>query len=250
MYIQPVNATSQRNNSQPTFNGYVDKKVVKIVKTLTQRSIDDVEKNANESYQKVDIRKLNDIKNMSLVVLAKLECFMEDLHKHSVLTLDKTKTRLVVRNKKLKSDIGFAYYRDVTNNTGRVDKTFHRIDVYSPNLVGASNKELKDFYNFAGVLINAPRKEEIDEYLFKKFTQRISKQADNTSFFSGIITYYNAKKADRLAPEFKGVTGWVEKLAEIRSKAIARKEIETANDRNGVQVYKELKKENSKITKK
>ena len=80
MYIQPVNATSQRNNSQPTFNGYVDKPVIKLVRGLTQMGIDRVVNEANLSYQKVNIRKLHDVRTMGEAVLAKFNHFVENLH--------------------------------------------------------------------------------------------------------------------------------------------------------------------------
>ena len=78
--------------------------------------------------------------------------------------------------------------------------------------------------NLADVLVKAPRKEEIDNYLFKNFTKNITKQANNTSFFAGLKTKRNGKKADKLATEFNQPTGWLGKLLEIRNNAIQKKE--------------------------
>ncbi len=224
MYIQPINATSQRNNSQPTFNGYVDKPVIKLVRGLTQMGIDRVVNEANLSYQKVDIRKLHDIRTMGEAVLAKFNHFVENLHPKTTLTFDKSRTRLVVKNKELGTDVGFAFYKDVTGNTGRLEADYHRIDAYAPSLVGLSGENLKEFNNLADTLVKAPRKEEIDNYLFKNFIKNITKQANNTSFFAGLKTKRNGKKADKLATEFNQPTGWLGKLLEIRNNAIQKKE--------------------------
>ena len=54
MNVQPINLATQQHNSQPTFNGYVDRPVEKLVRGLTQMKMDEVVKDANFSYQKVD----------------------------------------------------------------------------------------------------------------------------------------------------------------------------------------------------
>ena len=88
-------------------------------------------------------------------------------------------------------------------------------------------------------------KEEIDEYLYKNFTQKIEKQANNSSFFAGLKTKRNGKKADKLAPEFGQPTGWLNKLLEIRNNAIQKKE----EAKRLAKEQKKLKKVNTKIAK-
>ncbi len=245
MNVQPISLTTPQHNSQPTFNGYVDKPVEKLVKGLTQMKMDEVVKEANLSYQKVDVKKLQDIKTMGNAVLAKFNHFMENLHPKTSLTIDNSRTRLVVKNKELGTSVDFAMYKDVTNNTGRLTADYCRIDAYAPSLVGLHGEHLSEFNNLADTLVKAPRKEEIDGYLFKEFTKDIEKQADNSSFFAGLKTKRNGKKADKLAPEFGQPTGWKEKLAEIRNEAIARTEkIKRIN-----KAHLETNKENIKIAK-
>ena len=95
---------------------------------------------------------------------------------------------------------------------------------FGTEIVGLSYNNLQEFNNLADVLVKAPRKEEIDNYLFKNFTKNITKQANNTSFFAGLKTKRNGKKADKLATEFNQPTGWLDKLLEIRNNAIQKKE--------------------------
>ena len=224
MNVQPISLAQQRNNSQPTFNGYVDKPVVKIIEGLTQSSMDAVVREANFTHQKVDVRKLSDIQTMGNAVIKKLNHYMENFHKKTVLTLDNSRTEFIMKNKELGTDVRFVWFKPSAKNTGRLDKQYHFIDAYAPSLVGLSYNSLQEFNNLADVLVKAPRKEEIDNYLFKNFTKNITKQADNTSFFAGLKTKRNGKKADKLAPEFNQPTGWLDKLLEIRNNAIQKKE--------------------------
>ena len=170
---------------------------------------------------------------------------MENLHPKTTLTFDKSRTQLVVKNKELGTDVGFAFYKDVTGNTGRLEADYRRIDAYAPSLVGLSGENLKEFNNLADTLVKAPHKEEIDEYLYKNFTQKIEKQANNSSFFAGLKTKRNGKKADKLAPEFGQPTGWLNKLLEIRNNAIQKKE----EAKRLAKEQKKLKKVNMKIAK-
>jgi len=177
MNVQSISLATPQHNSQPTFNGYVDKPVIKLVRGLTQMGMDRVVNEANLSYQKVDIRKLHDVRTMGEAVLAKFNHFVENLHPKTTLTFDKSRTQLVVKNKELGTDVGFAFYKDVTGNTGRLEADYRRIDAYAPSLVGLSGENLKEFNNLADTLVKAPHKEEIDEYLYKNFTKKIEKQA-------------------------------------------------------------------------
>lgn len=224
MNVQSISLAQQRNNSQQTFNGYVDKPVIKLIDGLTQSSMDKVVRDANLAYQKVDIRKLSDIQTMGKAIINKLNHYMENFHKKTVLTLDESRTSLVIKNKVLGTDVGFEWHKRDAKNTGRLDKDFCYIDAYAPSLVGLSYNNLQEFNNLADVLVKAPRKEEIDNYLFKNFTKNITKQANNTSFFAGLKTKRNGKKADKLATEFNQPTGWLGKLLEIRNNAIQKKE--------------------------
>lgn len=245
MNVQSISLATPQHNSQPTFNGYVDKPVIKLVRGLTQMGMDRVVNEANLSCQKVDIRKLHDVRTMGEAILAKFNHFVENLHPKTILTFDDSRSRLVVKNKELGTDVPFSSYKDVTNNTGRLDTCYHRIDAYAPGLVGLSGEHLKAFNNLADTLVKAPRKEEIDGYLFKEFTRDIERQADNSSFFAGLKTKRNGKKADKLAPEFGQPTGWKEKLAEIRNEAIAR----TEKIKRIYKAHLETNKENIKIAK-
>lgn len=245
MNVQSISLATPQHNSQPTFNGYVDKPVVKLVRGLTQMGMDRVVNEANLSYQKVDIRKLHDVRTMGEAVLAKFNHFVENLHPKTTLTFDKSRTQLVVKNKELGTDVGFVFYKDVTGNTGRLEADYRRIDAYAPSLVGLSGENLKEFNNLADTLVKAPHKEEIDEYLYKNFTQKIEKQANNSSFFAGLKTKRNGKKADKLAPEFGQPTGWLNKLLEIRNNAIQKKE----EAKRLAKEQKKLKKVNMKIAK-
>ena len=245
MNVQSISLATPQHNSQPTFNGYVDKPVIKLVRGLTQMGMDRVVNEANLSYQKVDIRKLHDVRTMGEAVLAKFNHFVENLHPKTTLTFDKSRTQLVVKNKELGTDVGIAFYKDVTGNTGRLEADYRRIDAYAPGLVGLSGENLKEFNNLADTLVKAPHKEEIDEYLYKNFTQKIEKQANNSSFFAGLKTKRNGKKADKLAPEFGQPTGWLNKLLEIRNNAIQKKE----EAKRLAKEQKKLKKVNMKIAK-
>lgn len=245
MNVQSISLATPQHNSQPTFNGYVDKPVIKLVRGLTQMGMDRVVNEANLSYQKVDIRKLHDVRTMGEAVLAKFNHFVENLHPKTTLTFDKSRTQLVVKNKELGTDVGFVFYKDVTGNTGRLEADYRRIDAYAPSLVGLSGENLKEFNNLADTLVKAPHKEEIDEYLYKNFTKKIEKQANNSSFFAGLKTKRNGKKADKLAPEFGQPTGWLNKLLEIRNNAIQKKE----EAKRLAKEQKKLKKVNMKIAK-
>ena len=245
MNVQSISLATPQHNSQPTFNGYVDKPVIKLVRGLTQMGMDRVVNEANLSCQKVDIRKLHDVRTMGEAVLAKFNHFVENLHPKTTLTFDKSRTQLVVKSKELGTDVGFAFYKDVTGNTGRLEADYRRIDAYAPGLVGLSGENLKEFNILADTLVKAPHKEEIDEYLYKNFTQKIEKQANNSSFFAGLKTKRNGKKADKLAPEFGQPTGWLNKLLEIRNNAIQKKE----EAKRLAKEQKKLKKVNMKIAK-
>ena len=77
MNVQSISLAQQRNNSQQTFNGYVDKPVIKLIDGLTQSSMDKVVRDANLAYQKVDVRKLSDIQTMGKAIINKLNHYME-----------------------------------------------------------------------------------------------------------------------------------------------------------------------------
>lgn len=245
MNVQPISFAQQHNNSQPTFNGYVDKPVIKLIDGLTQSSMDKVVRDANLAYQKVDVRKLSDIQTMGKAIINKLNHYMENFHKKTVLTLDESRTSLVMKNKVLGTDVGFEWYKQNAKNTGRLDKYFHYIDAYAPSVVGLSYNNLQEFNNLADVLVKAPHKEEIDGYLFEQYTKKITEQANNTSFFAGLKTKRTGKKADKLATEFNQPTGWLGKLLEIRNNAIQKKE----EAKRLAKEQKMLEKANAKIAK-
>lgn len=244
MKVQPISITTlQQNNNQPTFNGYVDRPVIKLIRGLTQSSMDNVVREANMNSKKVSVRKLQDVKVMGDAIIEKFNHFMENLHKNSVLTFDNKRTELIIKNKNLGTDVNFCKYEPASKNTGMIDADFRRIDAYAPSIIGLSFKDLQQFNTLANVLVKAPHKEMIDQYLFNRFAKNITKQANNTSFFAGLKTKRNGKKADKLAPEFNQPTGWLGKLLEIRNKAVLKEE----NAKKLAREQKMLEKENSKI---
>lgn len=223
MNVQPISLAQQHNNSQPAFKGYVDKPVKKIIKNLTQINMDAVVKEANEADEVVDVQKLQDVITKGTAVLQKFNHFMEYLHEKTVLTLNNTGKNLVVKNEAMGTEVGFTYFYSIRNNTGRIDPAYNRIDAFSPSLDELYAWRLEELNKLANTLVKAPNKEKIDGYLFKQYTKKITEQANNTSFFAGLKTKRNGKKADKLAPEFNQPTGWLDKLLEIRNGAIQKK---------------------------
>lgn len=223
MNVHPINMSAPQHNSQPTFNGYIDKPVVKLIEGLTQISMDRVVQTANRTNKQVDVEKLKEIKLLEKSVLKKFELYMSFLHEKTILTFNKTREKLVIRNKELGTEVNFARNLDLSDETGKLDSFFERIDAYAPSL-GSQDATLGDFGSLAITLYTAPAKADVDKFLFQKFIEKISKQAEKTSFFAGFTTKRNAKKADKLAPEFGQPTGWLNKLLEIRNNAIQKKE--------------------------
>ncbi len=222
MNVQPINMSTPQHNSQPTFKGYVDKPVVKLIEGLTQMSMDKIVQKANLANEQVDVKKLQQIKAFEKSTLKKFELYMSFLHEKTILTFNKTRERLVIRNKELGTEVNFVRYQTSSDETGKLEPFFERIEAYAPNL-NSQDATLENFGNLANILYTAPAKADVDKFLFQKFIKRISKQAEKTSFFAGFTTKRNAKKADKLAPEFYHPFGWTEKLTKIREDAIQRK---------------------------
>lgn len=224
MNVQPINMSTPQHNSQPSFNGYVDKPVIKIINKLAQKEMNAIVKTYNQANKKVNVKDLQKVKSLWKNSLKKLNLYMERLHKKSALTLDKNKQELVIKNKDLDTEVGF--YNFDTSKSGHVCKGGINEFGYC---IDASSAYLKDLTlkitsDLANTLYKSKKHSEIDKFLFEQYTKEISKQADSTSFFAGLKTKRNGKKADKLAPEFGQPTGWLDKLLEIRNNAIKRKE--------------------------
>lgn len=223
MNVQPINMSTPQHNSQPSFNGYVDKPVIKIINKLAQKEMNAIVKTYNQANEKVNVKDLQKVKSLWENSLKKLNLYMERLHKKSVLTLDNDKKKLVIKNKDLDTEINF-YNFDVEASghicKGGINKYCDCIDASSAYLKYLTLKITNDLAN---TLYKSKKHREIDNFLFEQYTKKLSKQADSTSFFAGLKTKRNGKKADKLAPEFNQPTGWLDKLLEIRNNAIQRK---------------------------
>lgn len=223
MNVQPINMSTPQHNSQPSFNGYVDKPVIKIINKLAQKEMNTIVKTYNQANEKVNVKDLQKVKSLWENSLKKLNLYMERLHKKSVLTLDNDKKKLVIKNKDLDTEIDF-YNFDVEASghicKGGINKYCDCIDASSAYLKDLTLKITNDLAN---TLYKSKKHREIDNFLFEQYTEKLSKQADSTSFFAGLKTKRNGKKADKLAPEFNQPTGWLDKLLEIRNNAIQRK---------------------------
>lgn len=223
MNVHPINMSAPQHNSQPSFNGYVDKPVIKIINKLAQKEMNAIVKTYNQANEKVNVKDLQKVKSLWENSLKKLNLYMERLHKKSVLTLDNDKKKLVIKNKDLDTEINF-YNFDVEASghicKGGINKYCDCIDASSAYLKDLTLKITNDLAN---TLYKSKKHREIDNFLFEQYTKKLSKQADSTSFFAGLKTKRNGKKADKLAPEFNQPTGWLDKLLEIRNNAIQRK---------------------------
>ncbi len=224
MNVQPISFAQQHNNSQPTFNGYVDKSVIKIINKLAKKEMNAIVKTSNQANEKVNVKDLQKVKSLWKNSLKKLNLYMERLHKKSVLTLDNDKGKLVIKNKDLDTEVDF--YNFDAEASGHICKG--GINEFC-NCIDASSAYLKDLTlkiasDLADTLYKSKKHSEIDKFLFEQYTKNLSKQADSTSFFAGLKTKRNGKKADKLAPEFNQPTGWLNKLLEIRNGAIQKKE--------------------------
>lgn len=223
MNVHQINMSAPQHNSQPSFNGYVDKPVIKIINKLAQKEMNAIVKTYNQANEKVNVKDLQKVKSLWENSLKKLNLYMERLHKKSVLTLDNDKKKLVIKNKDLDTEINF-YNFDVEASghicKGGINKYCDCIDASSAYLKDLTLKITNDLAN---TLYKSKKHREIDNFLFEQYTKKLSKQADSTSFFAGLKTKRNGKKADKLAPEFNQPTGWLDKLLEIRNNAIQRK---------------------------
>ena len=224
MNVQPINMSTPQHNSQPSFNGYVDKPVIKIINKLAQKEMNAIVKTYNQANEKVNVKDLQKVKSLWENSLKKLNLYMERLHKKSVLTLDNNKKKLVIKNKDLDTEIDFYNFDAEASGhicKGGINKFGDCIDASSAYLKDLTLKITNDLAN---TLYKSKKHREIDNFLFEQYTEKLSKQADSTSFFAGLKTKRNGKKADKLAPEFNQPTGWLDKLLEIRNNAIQRKE--------------------------
>ena len=223
MNVHPINMSAPQHNSHPSFNGYVDKPVIKIINKLAQKEMNAIVKTYNQANEKVNVKDLQKVKSLWENSLKKLNLYMERVHKKSVLTLDNDKKKLVIKNKDLDTEINF-YNFDVEASghicKGGINKYCDCIDASSAYLKDLTLKITNDLAN---TLYKSKKHREIDNFLFEQYTKKLSKQADSTSFFAGLKTKRNGKKADKLAPEFNQPTGWLDKLLEIRNNAIQRK---------------------------
>lgn len=223
MNVQPINMSTPQHNSQPSFNGYVDKPVIKIINELAQKEMNAIVKTYNQANEKVNVKDLQKVKSLWENSLKKLNLYMERLHKKSVLTLDNNKKKLVIKNKDLDTEIDFYNFDAEASGhicKGGINKFGDCIDASSAYLKDLTLKITNDLAN---TLYKSKKHREIDNFLFEQYTEKLSKQADSTSFFAGLKTKRNGKKADKLAPEFNQPTGWLDKLLEIRNNAIQRK---------------------------
>lgn len=97
MNVHPINMSAPQHNSQPSFNGYVDKPVIKIINKLAQKEMNAIVKTYNQANKKVNVKDLQNVKSLWENSLKKFSLYMERLHKKSVLTLDKDKRKLVIK---------------------------------------------------------------------------------------------------------------------------------------------------------
>lgn len=245
MNVHPINMSAPQHNSQPSFNGYVDKPVIKIINKLAQKEMNAIVKTYNQANEKVNVKDLQNVKSLWKNSLKKFSLYMERLHKKSVLTLDKDKRKLVIKNKDLDTEIDFYNFDAEASGhicKGGINKFGDCIDASSAYLKDLTLKITNDLAN---TLYKSKKHREIDNFLFEQYTEKLSKQADSTSFFAGLKTKRNGKKADKLAPEFNQPTGWLDKLLEIRNNAIQRKE----KVKRLVKEQKMLKKANAREVK-
>lgn len=222
MNIAPINST----NSQPNFNGYVDKSIIRIVNKATIGSLRENYKNYTRSGTPVNEKALKKIVDNSKNILEKLNEYMSKFHKDTYLTYDYDNS-FILKNKKLK---GASY------SLAKVFEGYHHKSIFSESgpldFKNLGNGILYSIESFVRGL-NPDRAEQIDKYMFEKF----ARSATDTFF-----PMRNARKADKLAKEFKAETGWVEKTREVLEKRkqdkLAQKEIKIKNK----EIYKTAKK--------
>ncbi len=84
MDVKPISST----NSNPSFNGFLNKSVVKYVNAAVKNQCDFYVKSANEAKEKVDTEKLTEVRDLGAKVLSKLAKFMSKTHSKTELVFD------------------------------------------------------------------------------------------------------------------------------------------------------------------
>ncbi len=204
MKIQQV----QTNTTQPVFNGYVNKNVIKIINIAVDNTADSIIRKANQNREKINQADFLNIRERRDEVLQKLDIFMEKLHKKTSLNVDMFGD-LVFENSKL----------------GRQNRLLYMKAPYIPDdLDKLGMKQIDNINNFADTLLAMPNPDEIDKELFHSFAERKSQTAKNTSLLGKLNIWLTAKKLNRLAKEFGAEAGWYEKLDKIHCQTVIDKQ--------------------------
>lgn len=222
MSITPINST----NSQPNFNGYVDPKLIDLIKKSANGAIkrelelggfaskvinDDTVKTVERISKRAD-KFISTLENSGIKDLHPDTCITYTQSKNPTTTYDKN-VNLVLTNPKIKKSLKIGNLIDYSFNS----YLFQKDSRFNPEIL--DNTSLKKVFNQFIRFFN----------IYQKFTPEILKKEELKMFTQftdgGKIPFLRHRKANKLAPEFGLPSNWTEVLKEKRAKEKLKKEL-------------------------
>lgn len=201
MNITPV---GYKQNTQPTFKGYVSKDVLNIINTSAKNVIKREIKTANKENRIADVSLIENVKLLADLVTTRLTTFMKELHKDTYLTLDDYSRNFVLKNPKLGSKPHEVVSSAVFSPSDKLDgRHYNPLDIHK-----LSRHTLTKIDSYTKKLMHKTNYKQIDREMFEKYISELKSSPLN---FIKPLFKRRLKKADKLAPEF-GHLGGLEKL--------------------------------------
>lgn len=220
MNITPV------NNSQPSFNGYVDKSVTKVIDRAFKNTCDEYIKTASNVGQEINLETIQSLKGLTETIKKKLALVMSKMHKN---------TALVLRDEPwLWHDIAFINEISRTPQTmelplreGVISTGAYKSEI---NYAELNSKDLMDMNDFATKMIDEVDPAQIDKNFMKYKQNEIIEDAGNVSLLGRFKTNRQLKKLIQFMSEigvekelqdiFKNEVGLIQNSAKLRESFI------------------------------
>ncbi len=226
--------------NQPSFNGYMNKRVAKYINTIVKKQISSEVEIASNKHKEVDIKELEEISSLGKNVISNFKNYLSKLHKD---------TSLEIGHNKLKLKNPISKYTEIniipceTTNKPIIATEFTFIGI--PFKYSLPSICLADFHNLKALdkiskFLQEINPKDIDKAFVVRANFALMRSASETTSFIGKLKMRNwAKKIDKFAKEVGEEQTARTNVEKYLAEAQEHKNLEKHN--------KQIEKENKKI---
>lgn len=231
---------------QPSFNGYINKKMVKYINTIVKKQISSEVAYASNNHKEVDIDKLEEISSFGKNVISNFKNYLSKLHKDTSLEISSN-------NLKLKNPVSKTTEINIIPfGVGRPAIATSHTFIGIPFYYSLRRTDLADFHDLnildkISKFLQEVNPKEIDNAFVERANYSLMKSASKTTDLIGKFKMRNwAKKIDKFAKEVGEEQTARTNVEKYLAEAQEHKNIKMHNKK----MQKQIEKENKKIGKK